>query len=131
MNPEDPHHDRNEDAVEIGPSVLPPDPWKVHEHELDLDRLAWAESVFALSNGHLGLRGTLEEGEPDESQVALAAERHPDIVERHLGLVDQRGVVELEPVERVLDEPLRLVVERAGGLVEEQDRRILEQRPRN
>ena len=36
---------------------------------------------------------------------------------------------DLEPVERVLDEPLRFVVERAGRLVEEQDRRVLEDRP--
>ncbi len=40
------------------------DPWRVREGALDLDRLAWSESVFALSNGHLGLRGNLEEGEP-------------------------------------------------------------------
>ena len=31
---------------------------------LDLDRLAQSESVFALSNGHIGLRGNLDEGEP-------------------------------------------------------------------
>ena len=31
---------------------------------LDLDVLAQAESVFALSNGHIGLRGNLDEGEP-------------------------------------------------------------------
>ena len=30
----------------------------------DLDRLAQTESVFALSNGHIGLRGNLDEGEP-------------------------------------------------------------------
>jgi alpha,alpha-trehalose phosphorylase len=40
------------------------DPWSLHEVELDLDRLAQAESIFALSNGHLGLRGNLDEGEP-------------------------------------------------------------------
>ena len=38
--------------------------WCVHEPELDLEQLARAESVFALSNGHLGLRGNLDEGEP-------------------------------------------------------------------
>src|SRR5262249_50666976 len=32
--------------------------------ELDLDVLAQTESVFALSNGHIGLRGNLDEGEP-------------------------------------------------------------------
>ena len=40
------------------------EPWSVHETTLDLDRLAQAESVFALANGHLGLRGNLDEGEP-------------------------------------------------------------------
>ena len=40
------------------------EPWAVHETELDLDTLAQTESVFALSNGHIGLRGNLDEGEP-------------------------------------------------------------------
>jgi alpha,alpha-trehalose phosphorylase len=40
------------------------DPWAVREIALDLDRLAQTESVFALSNGHIGLRGNLDEGEP-------------------------------------------------------------------
>ena len=31
---------------------------------LNLDRIAQTESLFALSNGHIGLRGNLEEGEP-------------------------------------------------------------------
>ncbi len=42
----------------------PVEPWAVRELELDLDQLARTESVFALSNGHLGLRGNLDEGEP-------------------------------------------------------------------
>ncbi|HEV7207505.1 MAG TPA: glycosyl hydrolase family 65 protein [Mycobacteriales bacterium] len=40
------------------------EPWAVRETRLELDRLAQAESVFALSNGHIGLRGNLDEGEP-------------------------------------------------------------------
>ena len=40
------------------------DPWAVRETSLDLDVLAQTESVFALSNGHIGLRGNLDEGEP-------------------------------------------------------------------
>ncbi|WP_242902159.1 glycoside hydrolase family 65 protein [Actinomadura terrae] len=40
------------------------EPWCVREPELRLDRLAQSESVFALSNGHLGIRGNLDEGEP-------------------------------------------------------------------
>jgi len=40
------------------------EPWCLRESSLDLDALAPAESVFALSNGHIGLRGNLDEGEP-------------------------------------------------------------------
>ena len=40
------------------------EPWACRETALDLDRLAQTESVFALANGHLGLRGNLDEGEP-------------------------------------------------------------------
>jgi alpha,alpha-trehalose phosphorylase len=40
------------------------EPWAVRETELDLERLAQTESVFALANGHLGVRGNLDEGEP-------------------------------------------------------------------
>jgi alpha,alpha-trehalose phosphorylase len=40
------------------------EPWSVTEDELNLDVLAQSESVFALSNGHIGLRGNLDEGEP-------------------------------------------------------------------
>jgi alpha,alpha-trehalose phosphorylase len=40
------------------------EPWAVREAELDLGTLAQTESVFALSNGHIGLRGNLDEGEP-------------------------------------------------------------------
>ncbi|HVW32330.1 MAG TPA: glycosyl hydrolase family 65 protein, partial [Acidimicrobiia bacterium] len=39
-------------------------PWVVREDALNLDFLAQAESIFALANGHLGLRGNLDEGEP-------------------------------------------------------------------
>jgi alpha,alpha-trehalose phosphorylase len=41
------------------------EPWLVREASLDLDVLAQSESVFALANGHLGLRGNLDEGEPN------------------------------------------------------------------
>ncbi|MFE9427860.1 glycoside hydrolase family 65 protein [Kitasatospora sp. NPDC006697] len=40
------------------------DPWGITEHRLDLAGLARSESVFALSNGHIGLRANLDEGEP-------------------------------------------------------------------
>src|SRR5580658_5434279 len=40
------------------------EPWTLHETALKLDVLAQTESLFALSNGHIGLRGNLDEGEP-------------------------------------------------------------------
>jgi alpha,alpha-trehalose phosphorylase len=43
---------------------FPVEPWRVRETELDLELLAQAESVFALSNGHIGMRANLDEGEP-------------------------------------------------------------------
>jgi alpha,alpha-trehalose phosphorylase len=39
-------------------------PWSIHETSLNLDHLARTESLFALSNGHIGVRGNLDEGEP-------------------------------------------------------------------
>src|SRR3954463_11572282 len=48
----------------IGQDVFAVEPWTVPERELHLDLLAQTESIFALSNGHLGLRGNLDEGEP-------------------------------------------------------------------
>ena len=49
----------------ITDEAFPVEPWRVREIELDLDLLAQSESVFALSNGHIGLRGNLDEGEPN------------------------------------------------------------------
>jgi alpha,alpha-trehalose phosphorylase len=40
------------------------EPWTVREKQLHLDLLPQSESVFALSNGHVGWRGNLDEGEP-------------------------------------------------------------------
>ncbi|MGN6688741.1 MAG: glycoside hydrolase family 65 protein [Actinomycetales bacterium] len=48
----------------ISEGTFPVEPWCVRETALNLDLLAASESVFALSNGHLGLRGNLDEGEP-------------------------------------------------------------------
>ncbi len=48
----------------IGGVAFPVEPWCVRERGLDLDLLARTESLFALSNGHIGLRGNLDEGEP-------------------------------------------------------------------
>ena len=43
------------------------DQWAVTEESLEFDMLAQAESVLALSNGHIGLRANLDEGDPHGS----------------------------------------------------------------
>ena len=40
------------------------EPWSLHETALNLDVLSQTESLFALSNGFIGVRGNLDEGEP-------------------------------------------------------------------
>jgi len=40
------------------------EPWALRWCGFDLDQLQRTESAFALSNGHIGMRGSLEEGEP-------------------------------------------------------------------
>jgi alpha,alpha-trehalose phosphorylase len=44
--------------------AFPVEPWACRETGLDLSRLAQTESLFALANGHIGMRGNLDEGEP-------------------------------------------------------------------
>lgn len=40
------------------------DPWRLTYRGLDIDTLGQMESLFTLANGHIGLRGSLDEGEP-------------------------------------------------------------------
>ena len=44
----------------IGPDKFDVEPWSVTERGIDVDRLGFTESIFALSNGHIGVRGNLE-----------------------------------------------------------------------
>jgi alpha,alpha-trehalose phosphorylase len=44
--------------------AYPVEPWCIRETRLDLAVLAQSESIFALANGHIGMRGNLDEGEP-------------------------------------------------------------------
>jgi alpha,alpha-trehalose phosphorylase len=48
----------------IKQSAYGTEPWRLVEQRLDLELLAQSESIFALSNGHIGLRGNLDEGDP-------------------------------------------------------------------
>jgi alpha,alpha-trehalose phosphorylase len=42
------------------------EPWSVRESKIDPHQLGRAESIFALSNGHIGWRANLDEGEPHD-----------------------------------------------------------------
>ena len=56
------------------------DPWLVRESRVDPATLDVAESVFALSNGYVGVRGTLDEVEPHGSRGTYLSgvfETHP------------------------------------------------------
>jgi alpha,alpha-trehalose phosphorylase len=44
----------------------PVEPWQLREIGVDRDMLGQSESLFALSNGHIGIRGNLDEGDPVE-----------------------------------------------------------------
>ncbi|HZU48125.1 MAG TPA: glycoside hydrolase family 65 protein, partial [Mycobacterium sp.] len=48
----------------ITEEAFPVEPWQVRETRLDFNLLAQSESLFSLSNGHIGIRGNLDEGEP-------------------------------------------------------------------
>jgi alpha,alpha-trehalose phosphorylase len=48
----------------INDSLFTLEEWNIREKELLLDTLAQTESIFTLSNGHIGLRGNLDEGDP-------------------------------------------------------------------
>ena len=43
---------------------FPVEAWRLREVGLNTEHLARTESLFALSNGHIGVRGNLDEGEP-------------------------------------------------------------------
>ena len=44
--------------------IYPHDPWRLVEKKYNPSRMAQMETLFALANGYLGIRGTFEEGTP-------------------------------------------------------------------
>jgi alpha,alpha-trehalose phosphorylase len=48
----------------ISHPAFPAEPWSLREQALDPAMLSQTESLFALSNGHVGWRGNLDEGDP-------------------------------------------------------------------
>jgi len=51
-------------AMDSESRLITEDEWVLRESTIGLDQLAETESVFTLANGHIGLRGNLDEGEP-------------------------------------------------------------------
>ncbi len=43
-------------------AIYPPDAWRIRETSFDPSLVARNETIFSLGNGHLGMRGNLEEG---------------------------------------------------------------------
>src|SRR6202012_5145404 len=58
------HRHRRQGLRVIQDPAYTVEPWGIRETHLNLENLAQSESVFAQSNGHIGIRGTLDEGEP-------------------------------------------------------------------
>ena len=91
--------------------AYPAEPWAVRETALDLDVLGQAESVFALANGHLGLRGNLDEGEPR----ALSGTYLNGFYESHSMSYGERGFGFPEAGQTIIDvtdgKLIRLLVE--------------------
>jgi len=64
----------------VATRTLTTHPWQVRETELAPDSLGLAESVFALANGYVGFRGTLDEEQPSAAAGVFLAgvyEYHP------------------------------------------------------
>jgi alpha,alpha-trehalose phosphorylase len=52
------------DIIPLPDHLYPPDPWRIVETAYSSEHMGRAETIFSLSNGYLGVRGTFEEGRP-------------------------------------------------------------------
>src|SRR5512132_2499630 len=50
--------------IEMPEDVYPIDDWQLIQSRFDPSNVAQAETIFALANGYLGMRGAFEEGRP-------------------------------------------------------------------
>jgi alpha,alpha-trehalose phosphorylase len=107
----------------------PPEPWAFVERGIELERLAQSESLFALANGHIGLRGNLDEGEP----VGTSGTYLNGFYESYPLLYGERGYGFAEDGQSVVNVPdgkiVRLQVEDEPldihrGTVEHHERRL-------
>lgn len=112
--------------------LFPPDEWRVIENRYQPEYGARAETVFALSNGYLGIRGTLDEGRPSSLPGTFVNGFHetwPIVhAEDAYGLAQMGQTIVNVPDTTVLqlyvdDEPLSLPTARARDY-----RRVLDMR---
>ena len=54
------------EVVPLPHDVYPPDPWRMVETRFEGDHLDRTETLFAQSNGFVGIRGTFDEGRPSQ-----------------------------------------------------------------
>jgi alpha,alpha-trehalose phosphorylase len=69
-----PHRNRLQAAAQrlfASGSDYPADPWRLVERAYNPDYVEQTETLFALSNGYLGLRGSFDEGEPTYRPATL------------------------------------------------------------
>jgi len=59
-----PVHGERRKRLDMPRYIYPGDEWKIIENEFSPEHIGQMESIFALSNGYLGMRGTFEEGRP-------------------------------------------------------------------
>ena len=52
------------EIVGLPTTVYPVDDWGLVETQFDTDYLARTETIFSLGNGHVGIRGNVDEGRP-------------------------------------------------------------------
>ena len=62
--------------------------WNIIETEFNPDSLHHKETVFTLSNGYLGTRGSYEEGYPQDSAATLINGVYDDVAISHTELVN-------------------------------------------
>ena len=74
------------------------EPWTVRVNELDLSALGQTESVFALANGHIGLRGNLDELSDEEIHDHLIPIRGIGTWTAQMFLIFSLGRLDVLPV---------------------------------
>jgi alpha,alpha-trehalose phosphorylase len=51
-------------VVPLPEHIYPPDPWRIVETRFNAEHIGRAETIFSVSNGYIGIRGSFEEGRP-------------------------------------------------------------------